>query len=88
MHHDGKNIVERTSVARQWLASEHMDIPTDANATWEVFSMRSLLRCYKQIARAFLGPRANAELVPKSHFALRASHAALQMLTFQNFALT
>jgi hypothetical protein len=26
----------------------------------------------------FLGPRANAELVPKFHVALYASHAALQ----------
>jgi hypothetical protein len=34
----------------------------------------------------FLGPRANAELVPKFHVALHASHAALKMLTFQNFA--
>jgi hypothetical protein len=29
----------------------------------------------------FLGPRANAELVPKFHVALHASHAALPMLT-------
>jgi hypothetical protein len=29
----------------------------------------------------FLGPRANAELVPKFHAALHASHAALPMLT-------
>jgi hypothetical protein len=31
------------------------------------------------------GPRANAELVLKFHVALHASHAALQILTFQNF---
>jgi hypothetical protein len=31
-----------------------------------------------------LGPRANAELVPKFHVALHASHAALQILAFQN----
>jgi hypothetical protein len=41
----------------------------------------------------FLGPRANAELVPKSHVALHASHAALPMVTLQispctNVALT
>jgi hypothetical protein len=30
---------------------------------------------------AFLGPRANAELVPKFHVALHASHAALPMVT-------
>jgi hypothetical protein len=29
----------------------------------------------------FLGPRANAELVPKSHVALHASHAALPIVT-------
>jgi hypothetical protein len=29
----------------------------------------------------FLGPRANAELVPKFHVALHASHAALSMVT-------
>jgi hypothetical protein len=33
-----------------------------------------------------LGPRANAELVPKFHVALHASHAALQILTFQKFS--
>jgi hypothetical protein len=31
----------------------------------------------------FLGPRANAELVPKFHVALHASHAALQMVTLK-----
>jgi hypothetical protein len=31
----------------------------------------------------FLGPRANAELVPKLHVALYASHAALPMATLQ-----
>jgi hypothetical protein len=35
----------------------------------------------------FLCPRANAESVPKFHVALHASHAALQMLIFQHFAL-
>jgi hypothetical protein len=35
----------------------------------------------------FLGPRANAELVPTFHVALHASHAALEILTFQNFAI-
>jgi hypothetical protein len=34
----------------------------------------------------FLGPRANAELVPKFHVALHASNAALQILTFQNLS--
>jgi hypothetical protein len=29
----------------------------------------------------FLGPRANAELIPKFHVALHASHAALPMAT-------
>jgi hypothetical protein len=31
----------------------------------------------------FLGPKANAELVPKFHLALYASHAALPMVTLQ-----
>jgi hypothetical protein len=31
----------------------------------------------------FLGPRANAELVPKFHVALYASHAALPMVTYK-----
>jgi hypothetical protein len=31
----------------------------------------------------FLGPRANAELVPKFHVALHASHAALSMATLK-----
>jgi hypothetical protein len=31
----------------------------------------------------FLGPTANAELVPKFHIALHASHAALPMVTLQ-----
>jgi hypothetical protein len=31
----------------------------------------------------FLGPRANAELVPKFHVALHASHAALPMVTLR-----
>jgi hypothetical protein len=35
----------------------------------------------------FLGPRANAELVPKFHFALYASLAALLMVKIENFAL-
>jgi hypothetical protein len=39
--------------------------------TWSKFSM------------AFLGPRANGELVPKFHVALHASHAALPMVTLK-----
>jgi hypothetical protein len=31
----------------------------------------------------FLGPRANAELVPKFHVALHASHAALPMVILE-----
>jgi hypothetical protein len=31
----------------------------------------------------FLGPRANADLVPKFHVALPASHAALPMVTLK-----
>jgi hypothetical protein len=41
----------------------------------------------------FLGPRANAELVPKFHVALHASHAALpkvalKILPYTNVTLT
>jgi hypothetical protein len=31
----------------------------------------------------FLGPRANAEMVPKFHVALHASHAALPMVALE-----
>jgi hypothetical protein len=33
--------------------------------------------------KVFLGPRENAELVPKFHVALHASHAALPMVTLK-----
>jgi hypothetical protein len=33
--------------------------------------------------KVFLGSRANAELVPKFHVALHASHAALPMVTLK-----
>jgi hypothetical protein len=36
-----------------------------------------------QLDQSFLGPRANAELVPKLHVALYASHVALPMVTLQ-----
>jgi hypothetical protein len=36
----------------------------------------------------FLGPRANAELVPKFHVALHASYAALLMVTLKISAYT
>jgi hypothetical protein len=36
---------------------------------------------YVVLLVVFLGPRANAELVPKFHVALHASHAALPLLT-------
>jgi hypothetical protein len=36
-----------------------------------------------RLSMVFLGPRANAELVPKFHVALHASHAALPMLTLK-----
>jgi hypothetical protein len=39
-----------------------------------------------RLSVVFLGPRANAELVLKFHVALHASHAALQILTFQKFS--
>jgi hypothetical protein len=34
-----------------------------------------------RISVIFLGPRANADLVPKFHVALHASHAAFAMVT-------
>jgi hypothetical protein len=48
-----------------------------------MFFVRSVPRCYKQEKLGFLGPRANAELVPKFHVALHASHAALRMVTLK-----
>jgi hypothetical protein len=42
--------------------------------------MRKVLRPANSI-KVFLGLRANAELVPKFHVALHASHAALPMVT-------
>jgi hypothetical protein len=36
-----------------------------------------------RVSMVFLGPRANAELVPKFHIALHASHAVLPMVTLQ-----
>jgi hypothetical protein len=45
----------------------------------EVSFIRKVLRPANSIA-VFLGPRANAELVPKFHVALHASHAALPMV--------
>jgi hypothetical protein len=41
--------------------------------------------CYRpirsRVSVVFLGPRANAELIPRFHVALHASHAALHMVT-------
>jgi hypothetical protein len=45
--------------------------------------------CIRKVVRqassveVFLGPRANAELVPKFHVVLHASHAALPMVTLK-----
>jgi hypothetical protein len=36
---------------------------------------------YERFSVVFLDPRANAELVPRLHVALHASHAALPMVT-------
>jgi hypothetical protein len=43
-----------------------------------------------RFSMVFLGPRANAELVPKFHVALHASHAALplKVLSYTNVTLT
>jgi hypothetical protein len=51
----------------------------------EVSCIRKVLRLANSINvfRSFLGPRANAELVPKFHVALHASHAALPRLLWQ-----
>jgi hypothetical protein len=45
----------------------------------EVSCIRNVLRPANSI-KVFLGPRANAELVPKFQVALHASHAALPMI--------
>jgi hypothetical protein len=51
------------------------------------FCIRKVLRPANSIKvfRVFLGPRANAELVPKFHVALHASHAALPMVISKIF---
>jgi hypothetical protein len=47
-------------------------------------SVRSCDRpTWSRFSVVFHGPRANAELVPKFHFALHASHAALSMVTLK-----
>jgi hypothetical protein len=51
----------------------------------EVSRIRKVLRPANSIKvfPGFLGPRANAELVPKFHVALHASHAALPMVALE-----
>jgi hypothetical protein len=46
-------------------------------------SGRSCDRPRSRFCVVFLGPRADAELVPKFHDALHASHAALPMVTLK-----
>jgi hypothetical protein len=53
-------------------------------ASWRSCNRPTLSR----FSLVFLGPRANAKLVPKFHVALHASHAAITMVTLKNFALT
>jgi hypothetical protein len=48
----------------------------------EVLCILMALRPTNSI-KVFRGPRANAELVPKFHVALHASHAALPMVTLK-----
>jgi hypothetical protein len=48
----------------------------------EVSCIREILWLANSI-KVFLGPRANAELVPKFHVALHASHAALPMVALE-----
>jgi hypothetical protein len=51
---------------------------------WTMLSARAVSRSYKEDNRGnqvLLDPRANAELVPRLHVALHASHAALPMVT-------
>jgi hypothetical protein len=49
---------------------------------WQFASGRSCDRPTRsRFSVVFLGPRANAEMVPKFHFSLHASHAALPMVT-------
>jgi hypothetical protein len=51
----------------------------------ETLSVRSVPELYDDYYQyvVFLGPRANAELVPKFHIALHASHAALPMVILE-----
>jgi hypothetical protein len=65
---------------------------TGTNVRARVFNARLLARSQfvsgkscdqstrSRFSVVFLGPRANAELVPKFHVALHASHAALPMV--------
>jgi hypothetical protein len=56
------------------------DLMTDC---WlEVSCIRKVLRPANSII-VFRGPKANAELVPKFHAALHASHAALPMVALE-----
>jgi hypothetical protein len=48
----------------------------------EVTCIRKVLQPANWI-KVFHGPRANAELVPKFHVALHASHAALPMVVLE-----
>jgi hypothetical protein len=52
-----------------------------------MFSFRSAPRVTLPINGIVGSCRANAELVPKFHVALHASHTALPMVTLNNFAL-
>jgi hypothetical protein len=75
--------LQATAFVRKWLSSDHVETPTDKNANIAQqqesgVSVRSVLSYYKQ--------HKLLEKENKFHVALHASHAVLQILTFQNFS--
>jgi hypothetical protein len=70
-----------------WFLCAHKNQETN-EARSQFASGRSCVRPPRlRFSVVFLDPTENAELVPKFHVALHASHAALQILTYQHFAL-
>jgi hypothetical protein len=87
-----RKVKEKT---KQNKTREKHNCTVEANITVPGFNARLLARSQFAFGRScdrptrsrfsvvFLGPRANAELIPKFHFAQHASHVALQMVTLR-----
>jgi hypothetical protein len=96
-NHEHIKIIVKEQAVREKKEKKTAQIGTNVRA--RVFNARLLARsqfasgrsCDRQtqsrISLVSLGPRANAELVPKFYLALYASHAALPMVTLKNVAL-